>query len=111
MDISPHAVKAAIANAEEAGVDDCSQVRLGDAEKIGETDFAENEGGIVVTNPPYGERIGDRKSIDRIYDAFRTFFSDNPTWSLFLVTSDKTAEKIIFLRKACQFRSLCGLEL
>lgn len=106
MDISPHAVKAAIANAEEAGVDDCIQVRLGDAEKIGETDFAENEGGIVVTNPPYGERIGDRKSIDRIYDAFRTFFSDNPTWSLFLVTSDKTAEKKAFGRPADRRRKL-----
>ncbi len=106
MDINPHAVKAAMANAEEAGVDDCIQFRQEDAAKIGTMDFGKKEGGVVVTNPPYGERIGDRKSIDRIYDAFCRFFCEHPTWSLFMVTSDKTAERKAFGRPADRRRKL-----
>ena len=99
-------------NAEEAGVDDCitfcvgDATRLGTAGKLGETDFAGRESGVMVTNPPYGERIGDQKSIDRIYDSFLKFFTDNPTWSLFRVTSDKTAELKAFGRPADRRRKL-----
>ena len=50
-------------------------------------------GGVIVTNPPYGERIGDKQGIEKIYEAYRGFFRENPTWSLFVVTADKSIEK------------------
>ena len=106
FDINPAAVKAAMENAEEAGVDDCITFRVGDATKLSQTDFAKVESGVVVTNPPYGERIGDQKSIDRIYASFQKFFGENPTWSLFMVTSDKTAELKSFGRPADRRRKL-----
>lgn len=106
MDINMQAINAAMANAEEAGVDDCIHLRRMDAANLGQMDFAGQEGGVVVTNPPYGERIGDRQSIDRIYKAFRGFFRENPTWSLFLVTSDKTVENKVFGRPANRRRKL-----
>lgn len=111
-DINPAALKAAMENAEEAGVDDCITFAVGDATKlgsegkIGRRDFAQMESGVVVTNPPYGERIGDQKSIDRIYASFLKFFTENPTWSLFMVTSDKTAELKSFGRPADRRRKL-----
>ena len=106
FDINPAAVKAAVENAEEAGVDDCIHFQVGDAEKLSTMDFAGKESGVVVTNPPYGERIGDQKSIDRIYASFLKFFRKNPTWSLFMVTSDKTAELKSFGRPADRRRKL-----
>ena len=118
FDINPAALKAAMENAEEAGVDDCITFSLGDATSLGRNGclggvngsksvrFAGRESGVVVTNPPYGERIGDQKSIDRIYAAFLKFFHDNPTWSLFMVTSDKTAELKSFGRPADRRRKL-----
>ena len=112
FDINPAAQKAAVENAEEAGVDDCitfsvgDATRLGSERKLGMEDFAGREGGVVVTNPPYGERIGDQKSIDRIYASFLKFFTENPTWSLFMVTSDKTAELKSFGRPADRRRKL-----
>ena len=118
FDINPAALKAATENAEEAGVDDCITFSLGDATSLGRNGclggmngsksvrFAGRESGVVVTNPPYGERIGDQKSIDRIYAAFLKFFHENPTWSLFMVTSDKTAELKSFGRPADRRRKL-----
>lgn len=106
MDINPQAIQAAVANAEEAGVDDCIHLSCADAANIGKMAFAGQEGGVVVTNPPYGERIGDRKSIDRIYNVLHDFFQKNPTWSLFLVTSDNTVENKVFGRSANRRRKL-----
>ncbi|MCI8608664.1 MAG: class I SAM-dependent RNA methyltransferase [Firmicutes bacterium] len=105
-DMDRHAIENARANAEEAGVDDCIDFQVGNAVKLSETDFGKTLGGVVVTNPPYGERIGDQRSMDRIYEAFRKFFQTNPTWSLFMITSDKTAELKAFGRQADRRRKL-----
>ena len=64
------------------------------------------EGGVIVTNPPYGERIGDRESIDRIYKIYRRFFETHPTWSLFAITADKSMEAKAFGRPADRRRKL-----
>lgn len=89
LDINPEAVAAAKANAELAGVDDCITFAQADVAAM----RTKSKSGVVVTNPPYGERIGDREAIDKIYAAYRRFFSENPTWSLFAITADKTIEK------------------
>lgn len=88
-DINPGAIAAAKANAELAGVDDCITFAIADVAAM----RTRSTGGVMVTNPPYGERIGDRETIDRIYAAYRSFFAENPTWSLFAITADKTIEK------------------
>lgn len=102
MDINGKAVEAARQNAEEAGVDDCVSFRKGDAAAI--KAFGRN--GIIITNPPYGERIGEEKEIARIYNGFGRFFQGNPDWSLFMITTDKDAEERIMGRKADRRRKL-----
>ena len=54
---------------------------------------AKEERCVIVTNPPYGKRIGDQEDLDRIYKSISAFCRLNPTWSLFLITADKTFEK------------------
>ncbi len=89
LDINPQAIAAAKANAEAAGVDDCIKFAASDVANMRTKSLS----GVVVTNPPYGERIGDREAIEKIYKAYRDFFGANPTWSLFVITADKTIEK------------------
>ena len=101
-DISGRAVEAAIENAAEAGVDDCIEFKKMDMARL----TAEEEGGIVITNPPYGERIGEKKQIEAIYSAYNEFYRKNPTWSLFMVTTDKEVENKIFGRPADRRRKL-----
>jgi len=88
-DIDVRAVSAARANAEEAGVDDCIEFSIADAQ-----DFrSDEEYGIIITNPPYGERMGDSEDLRHLYNNLSKFCRLNPTWSLFLITSDDSFEK------------------
>lgn len=101
-DIDRRAVRAAEENAAEAGVDDCIEFKVMDMARF----KAAEENGIIITNPPYGERIGDRRQIEAIYENFRYFFRENPDWSLFVITTDKNIEKKAMGRKAERRRKL-----
>lgn len=101
-DINPQAVKAARLNAAEAGVDDCIKFYAADVSAL----RTKSERGVLVTNPPYGQRIGDREAIDEIYQSYNRFFKENPTWSLFVITADKTIEKKAMGRPADRRRKL-----
>ena len=74
FDIDRKAVQASIENAVEAGVDDCIVFKKADASKLRPV----GTNGIVITNPPYGERIGEEKQIEAIYSGFSRFFRENP---------------------------------
>lgn len=101
-DIDKKAVLAAEENAVEAGVDDCIVFKQMNMSQI----EAREKSGIIITNPPYGERIGEAKQIENIYKKYKTFFAENPTWSLFMVTTDKTAEEKAMGRPADRRRKL-----
>ena len=107
-DIDSRAVKAARANAAEAGVEDYIEIERGD---IARFQPAENDAAaisadqvqgaaaglwtnaVIVTNLPYGVRIGSEDEIQRIYKALRSLCSAHPGWSVFAITSDKEMEK------------------
>lgn len=91
-DIDPKAVKAAKENALEAGVDDLIEFTAKPFSRFAaQPDLPEK--GMLITNPPYGQRIGEQKDLDRIYRDLKTFSDLNPTWSVFLITADKTFEE------------------
>ena len=102
FDIDPKAIEAAEENAIEAGVDDCIVFNCMDMRKI----QAHEPRGIIITNPPYGERIGEAKQIAAIYRKYNEFFRENPTWSLFMITTDKEVEQKIMGRSADRRRKL-----
>ncbi|MBO4990901.1 MAG: class I SAM-dependent RNA methyltransferase [Firmicutes bacterium] len=87
-DIDPETVEAARRNAEEAGVDDCVTVKCQDARTM----VATEEYGVIITNPPYGQRIGEKEQLPRLYRSLRKFMEHNSTWSLYLITADKEFE-------------------
>ena len=101
-DISRQAIEAAKANAEEAGVGEDIDFYRMDMQKFN----AHGDYGVILINPPYGERIGDREQIDKIYTKLAEVLRDNPTWSLFMITSDKDIEEKFFGRKADRRRKL-----
>ena len=101
-DINQTVVEGARENAAEAGVDDCIEFKHMSMQDMRATE----ERGIIITNPPYGERIGEAKQIEKIYKKYNEFFKENPTWSLFMITTDKTVEKKIMERPADRRRKL-----
>lgn len=101
-DIDPKAVAAAKANAEEAGVDDCIDFSVKPFKKL----TASENHGIIIANPPYGERIGEKKQIQKMYEELKQFMESNPTWSLYLITSDKEFEKLFREKPADRRRKL-----
>ena len=104
-DIDPKAVHAARVNAEEAGVDMCIRFTRADVRDL-DVSALQDEHGMIITNPPYGERIGEQDEIDGVFKALRRFCRDNPGWSLFVITPDKDAEKKIMGRRANRRRKL-----
>ncbi|MEG0662185.1 MAG: class I SAM-dependent RNA methyltransferase, partial [Anaerovoracaceae bacterium] len=101
-DIDKNAVEAARQNALEAGVDDVIIFKRLDVSGM----LATQPRGIVITNPPYGERIGEKKEIEKIYRVLAKFYKEHKDWSLFLITTDKTVENKVMGRPADRRRKL-----
>ena len=51
--------------------------------------------GCVVTNPPYGERIGEEAEVERIYASMAGVFNRLETWSFFVLTPFEKFEKAV----------------
>ena len=95
-------MEAAVENACEAGVDDCIEFTVADIKDLEATE----PNGIIITNPPYGERIGEEKDIEKIYKKLTDFYNQNPDWSLFVITTDEEFEEKVMGRKANRRRKL-----
>ena len=51
--------------------------------------------GCVITNPPYGERIGEASEIDSLYRSIPEILRRFPTWSHFILTGFPNFERFI----------------
>ncbi len=65
----------------------------------------EGEPGVFLCNPPYGERLSDRKSCEKLYAEMGKLLKRHPGWSLCAITSDPMFERA-FGRKADKKRRL-----
>jgi len=90
-DIDPHSAALAARNAEKAGVGDCITVKNVGFSNIGLEQFRDY--GSLITNPPYGERIGELAEIRLLYKHLRKLQYSNRTWSFYVITSDEEFEK------------------
>ena len=88
-DIDPKAVAMAKANAERAGVADLIRFETADARHFAR----ETEKGVIVTNPPYGERIGEKEEAEELYRAFGAAYRDCANWQLYLLSSHTEFER------------------
>ena len=90
-DIDEKAIELAKHNARNAGVDDCIQFSALDFNEIG----APAPYSVIVTNPPYGERIGEINEVRKCYKVMGKMLAGDNTLSLYVITSDEDFEKII----------------
>ena len=61
--------------------------------------------GCLITNPPYGERLGDSQEVDALYRDMNRVFPDLDTWSLYVLTAHSEFEQLVG-RKADRRRKL-----
>ena len=89
-DIDRNVIRKARENADAAGVGDCIQFF---AKPIHNTSLPHGDYGVIIANPPYGERISDPVKISQIHQDLRRLSDSNPTWSLYAITSVDTFER------------------
>ena len=87
-DIDARMVEIAKANAQVAGVAGditFKQMRVQDlrSDKIN---------GVIISNPPYGERLSDDAGVTKLYAEMGQVFAPLKTWSKFILTSDEAFE-------------------
>ena len=101
-DVDPEAVALAKHNAQLAEVDDIVRFDVDDATRF-------HWGGLygrVVTNPPYGERVMERREAEELYRAFGKAWNKLPEgWKLYLLSSHTEFERT-FGKKADKKRKL-----
>lgn len=100
-DIDHRMIEIAEANALEAGLS--HSVRF---KQMQAADFTtDKEFGIMVSNPPYGERLGDKELAARLYRELGEVFRPLDTWSKYIITSDLDFEEY-YGEKATKKRKL-----
>ena len=93
-DLSPHVIKKAKQNIKEAKVEDMVKVSCEDFLTL----VKPAETGIIVMNPPYGERM-DKDNITELYKAIGDTLKKNwQGWTCWLITSNEEAMNAIGLR-------------
>lgn len=82
-DMDYKVLKIARENAELAGVSDYIHFQ----ERAFEDFSSPKSYGVVITNPPYGERLDDQAVVAKLYKQMGTIFSSYDTWSKYMITS------------------------
>ena len=99
-DIDPAAVALAAANAKLAGVGDRCHFEVRDVK-----DFVPRPGAVVLTNPPYGERLGDAAGAAALARTLRQAWNASPAAGLYAITADADFEAH-FGKKATKRRKI-----
>lgn len=100
-DIDPDMIRIARANAKQAGVDHLIHFQQRDVADLRHS----KKYGFIITNPPYGERLEDKKDLPALYATIGQVYRDLDAWSMYLITSYEEAERYIG-RKADKNRKL-----
>lgn len=100
-DIDPDMVAIARENAKMAGVEQLIHFQKRPVAELSHP----RKYGFIITNPPYGERLEDKQSIQPIYRALGERYKALDSWSMYVITSHEQAEKDIG-RKADKNRKI-----
>ena len=99
-DIDPAAVALANANAKLAGVGERCRFEVADVK-----DFTAAQNAIVLTNPPYGERLGDAAEAAGLARTLGQVWQRHPGQGLYAITADAEFETH-FGKKAARRRKI-----
>jgi putative N6-adenine-specific DNA methylase len=93
-DISPVSVRAALANLDRAGLLPAVTLSTGDLLEIA----APAPSGIMVSNPPYGERLSEQDELAAFYPPLGSALKRNfAGWNCYLLTADLRLPKLMRL--------------
>ena len=102
-DIDGEIVRAARANAAAAGVDHLIHFQQRPVSQLSHP----KKYGFLITNPPYGERIEDKKNLPELYKTIGERFAALDSWSAYIITAYEDTERY-FGRKADKNRKICN---
>ncbi len=100
-DIDPSTLSIAIANAKKAGVAKYIDFREADATKMS----LPAERGVIVCNPPYGERMMEQRSAQQLMRQFGRHLKFADGWKKYIITSEAEFEHF-FGKQATKKRKL-----
>ena len=100
-DIDGHALELARENARRAGVADIIRFEKADARSFDR----QTQRGVIVTNPPYGQRIMEQKEAEDLYRDFGRAYAKSSNWQLYLLSAHTEFERC-FGRPADKKRKL-----
>ncbi len=100
-DIDGDVVRSARANAQAAGVDHMIHFQQRPVSGLSHP----KKYGFIITNPPYGERIEEKKNLPELYRQLGERFAALDSWSAYVITAYEDAEKYMG-RKADKNRKI-----
>lgn len=100
-DLDPAMIELARENAKRAGVLDCIEFQQADLKNFQHS----TQRGTLITNPPYGERLGDQENAEALIAQMGKRFERKKGWSYTVLSSCETFEQS-FGRKADARRKL-----
>ena len=100
-DIDGDIVRAARANAKAAGVDELIHFQQRSVSDLSHP----KKYGFLITNPPYGERIEEKKNLPELYKTIGERFAALDSWSAYIITAYEDTERY-FGRKADKNRKI-----
>jgi putative N6-adenine-specific DNA methylase len=89
-DLNPKSVDLALLHAKEAGVGDAVSFKQMNVLDL----YSNDKYGFIVTNPPYGERIGEMRAVESLYRDLGKVYKRLDTWSFYIITSHPSFEKL-----------------
>ncbi len=90
-DIDPDVIEIARINADKAGVGDLIHFQTRDVAQLSHR----KKYGFIITNPPYGERIGDKSNLYSLYRTLGQRYKALDDWSMYMITSFEEAQDAI----------------
>lgn len=95
-DIDDKVVAVARENARLAGVDSMIHFQKREVDRLSHS----KKYGFIITNPPYGERLEDKKDLPPLYQALGERFRQLDSWSLYVITAYDKAQEAMGLKAA-----------
>ena len=100
-DVDEECLRITKENAYRAGVLNSMKIFKQDARRI----TTQGRRGTIVTNPPYGERLGERAEVEQLYRELGRQFKTLEPWQAYIITSHPEFEKF-YGRRADKVKKL-----
>ncbi len=84
-DIDEEAIRASKINAKNAGVGKDIRFEKKDVKDL----WIDKPDGIIISNPPYGVKMGEFQELNQIYISIHKTFKKKKGWSVYILTADK----------------------